>query len=85
MHAGASGAVRAIAGAVAGGGAGTERGSGAHAVAMHTVGIYLARVGNPEAVGWLKKAANRAVDPALRQAVQATLDGLESAATAQRP
>jgi thioredoxin-like negative regulator of GroEL len=55
------------------------------AVAMHTVGIYLARVGNPEAVGWLKKAASRANDPALKQAVQETLDGLSSSATVQRP
>ncbi|HEX6851931.1 MAG TPA: thioredoxin family protein [Candidatus Polarisedimenticolaceae bacterium] len=56
------------------------------AVAMHTVGIYLARVGNPEAVGWLKKAANKANDPALKQAVQETLDGFVSSATAaQRP
>lgn len=56
------------------------------AVAMHTVGIYLARVGNPEAVGWLKKAASKADDPALRQAVQQTLDNLANSGTsAQRP
>lgn len=56
------------------------------AVAMHTVGIYLARVGNPEAVGWLKKAKGLTKDPALEQAVQQTLDGLAtSATTAQRP
>lgn len=55
------------------------------AVAMHTVGIYLARLGNPEAVGWLKKAAGKANDPALKQAVQETLDGLTTSATTQRP
>lgn len=56
------------------------------AVAMHTVGIYLARVGNPEAVGWLKKAKGLTSDPALEQAVQETLDSLAaSATTTQRP
>jgi thioredoxin-like negative regulator of GroEL len=55
-------------------------------VAMHTVGIYLARVGNPDAVGWLRRAARKAEDPALKRAVLETLDSLEAAsATAQRP